>query len=313
MKKAGIFLISLVGVLVLVFTSSFVYHRIQLSKEKNLFVPNGQMVEVNGEQLHVYVEGNGKDTLVFLSGGGTSSPVLDFKTLYSQLSDRYQIAVVEKFGYGFSDITDSSRNIDVILSETREALAKAGVKAPYVLMPHSMSGIEALYWARLYPNEVKAIIGLDMAVPETYDHYKVNLPLIHLSAFAAHIGIPRWIPSLATNDAIKHGNLTEEEKELYRAVLYRRTLTKTMVNEVSLVESNAKRVQETKSADVPILLFSSNGDGTGMDQNEWINIQREFVDKANNRKLIKLDCSHSIHNLKYDRIAKKSAEFIDSL
>lgn len=32
---------------------------------------------------------------------GTCSPILDFKSLYSLLSDEYKIAVVEKFGYGF--------------------------------------------------------------------------------------------------------------------------------------------------------------------------------------------------------------------
>lgn len=53
--------------------------------------------------------------------------------------------VVEKFGYGFSDIVDKSRDIDSILEDTRAALAGVGLTAPYVLCPHSMSGLEALY------------------------------------------------------------------------------------------------------------------------------------------------------------------------
>ena len=72
---------------------------------------------------------------------------LDFKSLYSLLSDEYQIVVVEKFGYGFSDVVKEDRDIKTILSETRMALTKAGIEGPYVLCPHSMSGIEALYWA----------------------------------------------------------------------------------------------------------------------------------------------------------------------
>lgn len=35
-------------------------------------------------------------------------------------------------------------------------------------MPHSMSGIEALRWAQLYPDNVLAIIGNDMCTPLTY-------------------------------------------------------------------------------------------------------------------------------------------------
>ena len=137
-----------------------VNHQIQLKKETELLSPLGQMVEVDGHNMSVYIEGTGDKTIVFMSGGGTCSPILDFKSLYSLLSDQYQIAVVEKFGYGFSDIVDKSRDIDSILEDTRAALKKAGLAAPYVLCPHSMSGLEALYWAQKYPDEVSAIMGL---------------------------------------------------------------------------------------------------------------------------------------------------------
>lgn len=55
-----------------------------------------------------------------------------FKSLHSMLSDEYKIAVVEKFGYGFSNATDKSKDIDTILENTREALNKLGIEAPYV-------------------------------------------------------------------------------------------------------------------------------------------------------------------------------------
>lgn len=132
-----------------------------------------------------------------MSDGGTSSPVLDFKSLYSFLSDKYKIVVLEKAGYEFNDVVDINRDIDTVLSESREALSKAGINGPYILCPHSMSGIEALYWVQKYPDEVVAIIGLDMAIPESYEEYNINMPMIKLSAFAANLGVIRWIPSLA--------------------------------------------------------------------------------------------------------------------
>lgn len=115
--------------------------------------------------------------------------VLDFQSLYSLLSDNYQIAFVEKFGYGFSDIVDKGRDIDSILEDTRAALTAAGLAAPYVLCPHSMSGLEALYWAQKYPNEVSAIIGLDMAVPEYYDNMNINIPFMRFASWTANIGM----------------------------------------------------------------------------------------------------------------------------
>lgn len=161
MKVIIILLIAFIIVLVAI----YINHRIQLNKEEALRTPLGKLVEVDGHQMSVYVEGNGDKTIVFLSGGGTCSPILDFKSLYATLSDDYRIVVVEKFGYGFSDVVDKERGIASILEDTRTALAKADIQGTYVLCPHSMSGIEALYWAQQYPEEVEAIVGLDMAVP----------------------------------------------------------------------------------------------------------------------------------------------------
>src|SRR5699024_1272601 len=107
--------------------------------------------------------------------------------------------------YGFSEITNTDRDIDTILSETREALLKAGVEGPYILFPHSMSGIEALYWSQVYPHEVTAIIGLDMAVPAAYENLDIKMSFVRLGAFAANTGLTRWIPNLSESDAIKYG------------------------------------------------------------------------------------------------------------
>ena len=91
------------------------------------------MIDVEGHAMHVYAEGDGEQTIVFLSGGGTSTPVLDFKPLWTKLSTTYTIAVVEKAGYGWSEVATVSREIDVILKESRTALELADVQPPYVL------------------------------------------------------------------------------------------------------------------------------------------------------------------------------------
>jgi len=311
-KRIVQMLIIIMALFLLTITTSYINHQIQLSKEENRFTPIGKLVDVNDHKMHVYIEGKGEETLVFMSGGGTSAPVLDFKSLYSLLSDKYRIAVVEKAGYGFSDITDANRDIETILQETREALLKSGVEGPYVLFPHSMSGIEALYWAQIYPDEVKAIVGLDMAVPAAYEDYAINMPMVHLSAFAAKMGVTRWIPGLSESDAMKYGNLTEQEKELYKVIFYRRTVTKNMINEVKNIKANAKKVETLEIPNVPILLFSSNGQGTGWDKDTWLDFQKDFISKNKDGEFIKLDCAHYIHDFEFKRIADESEKFIES-
>lgn len=305
--------IVIVSIILLVILISFINHKIQLSKEEDQFIPPGQLIDINGHKLHVYTEGQGEETLIFMAGGGTSSPVLDFKSLYSLLSDKYKIVVVEKLGYGFSDVTNSDREIDIILDETREALKKSGVEGPYILYPHSMSGIEALRWTQIYPKEIKAIVGLDMAVPAAYENFDINMPLIKLGGFAVNAGLVRWIPNQSRDDAIKYGSLTEEEKKLYEIISYQRTSTQNMINEVSEIKANAQKVEETKIPDVPMLLFSSNGEGTGFNKEEWDGFQNEFIKRFENVEVIKLDQSHFLHNIEYEEIEEVSEEFIKRL
>ena len=198
-----------------------------------------------------------------------------------------------------------------MLSETRRALDKAGIKGPYVLCPHSMSGLEALYWAQKYPEEVEAIVGLDMAVPDYYDEMNINIPIMKLGQYGAALGITRWIPSLAESDAIKSGTLSEKEKEIYRAVFYQKTATVTMIDEVKAVKQNANIVKENGIPQVPMLLFISDGSGgTSFTKEKWRSIPENYISGCDNARYIELDCPHYVHDYKYDEISKEIREFI---
>ena len=310
-----------IGIIILLFLVlmiiSFVNHKIKLKKEDNLFKTNGKLVEVNNHNINVYISGNSDShtTLVFMSGAGTCSPTLDFKTLYSLFENNYQIAVVEKAGYGFSEISDIDRDIDTILFETREALNKAGIKdKKYILFPHSMSGIEALYWANKYPDEIKGIVGLDPSVPKAYENMRINNTLLNLVKFGADIGITRFIPSIVnSSSAIKDGNLTDEEKELYRVIFYRRTETSSMLNETKMIKENAKKLESIDNTNVPMLFFVSNGEGTGYAKEEWKKFIIDYINNKQNGEYKILECSHYVHNIEYQKIYNESIKFIEKL
>ena len=313
MKKKGrkVVLITL-GFIIIFLLAVYINHRIQLNKESKLLTPLGQIIDVDGHNMSIYTEGTGSMTIVFISGGGTCSPILDFKSLYSLLSDEYKVVVVEKFGYGFSDVVNKERDISSILEDTRTALKSAGIEAPYILCPHSMSGIEALYWAQQYPEEVSAIVGLDMAVPKAYEDYNINIPMLKLSQFAANVGITRILPGVAESDAIKYGTLSDEEKEVYRAIFYSRTATTTMMNEVSSIKENAKIVEVGGIPQVPMLLFVSNGMGTGWDKETWRSYQLKYVESVENGIVIEMDCPHYVHDYQYEKMSEEIINFISN-
>lgn len=311
-RKKGMKIISIVFAAVFILLLIiYINHQIHLREESELRLPLGQVVEVDGHNMSIYVEGTGDITLVFMSGGGTCSPILDFKSLYSLLSDNFQVAVVEKFGYGFSDVVDKDRSIDSILEDTRTALAAAGLNAPYVLCPHSMSGLEALYWAQKYPEEVSAIIGLDMAVPEYYDSMNINIPIMRIASWAANLGVTRFIPGISDSDAIKNGTLSDDEKEIYRAIFYSRTATVTMINETERVKENAEKVSSMGAPQLPVLLFISDGSGgTGFDKETWRKIPKEYIAQIDKGEYIELNCPHYVHDYEYKTISENIIAFL---
>ena len=191
----GTALIIVLFAAVIIVCALMINHHNKLRKEAEEYPPPGKMVDVNDKKLHVYTEGNGDSTLVFMAGHGTNCPALDFKPLWIRLTDEYRIAVIEKAGYGWSETSNSPKDLDTILEETRKAIELSGEKAPYVLFPHSMSGLEAVYWAQKYPDEVKAIIGLDPCTPETIDllpePQKLQLQFMY---FISRIGLSRLMP-----------------------------------------------------------------------------------------------------------------------
>jgi pimeloyl-ACP methyl ester carboxylesterase len=267
------------------------------------------LVEVDGYKIHVYAEGDkgNKPTLVFMSGSGTVAPVYDFKSLYSLLSDEYRIVVVEKAGYGYSDIYEIERDIDTMLEEVRQGLSLAGEKGPYVLFPHSMSGLEAIYWAQKYPEELKAIIGLDMSVPESYDYFNFSSinQMIYVGRASVLLGLHR-IPGVYSLD---NTSLNATEIEQQKLLMYRNAVNINHISEGKAVYNNAAVVKSGGDLSLPILMFVSDGMEIG---EFWIPSQKRFAAK-NDAQLIQLDCGHYVHNFMPKYIAEKAMEYLSKL
>ena len=174
--------------------ATFIFHRISLEKEEASLKPMGQQVLVNGHQINVYVEGDGSETIVVLSGAGIASPILDFKEVSESLSKQYKVVIVERAGYGYSDDSNHSRDVMEVLSETRQALSQANITGPFIILSHSMASLESLAWQEKYPDEVKALIGLDWALPSSYENLKDNQALLTLAYWSSKIGLLRYFP-----------------------------------------------------------------------------------------------------------------------
>ena len=310
----GLILLLIFGTVIILLVASTINHYYQLRKEAEAYPPPGKMVEVNNHQIHVYGEGNGDITLVFLPGHGTCCPTIDFKPLWMRLVDEYRIAVVERAGYGWSETSPLPRDLDTMLEETRQALERAGERGPYVLVPHSMSGLEAICWAQTYPHEVKAIMGLDPTVPDFVEQ-SLELPQktsLYFMYVASRVGLSRFMPRSGVEETfplIKSKELSSQSKEQFVAIFYRSAYTKNMLREIAYLKDNAKKVKTNKvPINTPMYFFIS--DGKEVPGADWRVMLSHYVMQAEIGRYRYLDCGHYVHHEESVTISNEIKAFI---
>ena len=263
-------------------------------------------IEIDGHKLHLFRTGDEtKPKLVFMSGSGTVSPVYDFKILYEKLVSDFRIIVIEKFGYGCSDLYEGPCDVDSVVAYQRRALENAGEKGPYILLPHSMSGLEAIRWKQKYPDEISAIIGLDMAVPATYlawsrEQLEQRVRFMKRMRTLNRYGMLFWYP-------LNKRGLSKDEIKHQRLLRRRNAMNPCYENEAKAVLENAELVDAAGAIACPILMFISDGKQVS---SGWIEHGRAFAELMN-AGTIYLNCGHYIHYYESDRISQEITSFVN--
>lgn len=273
---------------------------------KNILKCTGKLVTIDGHKMHIYIQGKkNAPAIVFMSGHCTVAPVYDFKILYEKLLDSFKVIVIEKYGYGYSDIWESACDIDTLVSIQRQALALAQETGPYFLAAHSMSGLEAIRWKQKFPEEVSGIIGIDMATPLSFsvwtnEDIKKTIRLMR---------VLRGLKLGSVLTSLNNCSLTEDEVKQHKLLKKRNVFNICCINEAREVLENVRITGEAGNIQCPTLLFSSNGEDQ---EREWVENQQKFA-AIMGAKLIQYDCGHYIHHFKSDEMSKEIIEFINSL
>ena len=309
MKKLKKCCLGLLSFILLFLGATFIFHRISLEKEQASLTPVGQQVLVNGHQMNVYVEGDGPETIVFLSGAGIASPILDFKNVSDSLSKKFKVVIVERAGYGYSDDSNQSRDVMEVLSETRQALSQANVTGPFIILSHSMASLESLAWQEQYPDEVKALVGLDWALPSSYEDLKDNQALLIIAYWSSKIGLLRYFPE---SFYIKNSTLTESERQQYKLLAYKQLISQAMLHESRLAKENAKKVPSSINPKIPALLLVSNGEGTTFSQSEWQHYAMRFASDKSNVKVVYIDAPHDFYHYQSNDVVSQIEEFLEN-
>jgi pimeloyl-ACP methyl ester carboxylesterase len=305
-------LLWIIGIIVGLVIVSAVTHNILKSIEKNKY-KIGQTINVDGKNMQAYVAGSGEKTIVLLSGLGTASPITHFMPLAERLSGDYKVVILEYFGYGFSDTTKEERSNENIVNEMRSALKELKISGPYILMPHSISGVYAMHYAINYPNEVEAIIGIDVSIPnQTKINKDANMSpyLTLLNTFGIVRDITYLLPS-ADDGMNKNNYYSAEQVKMKKMATAWNSVNVSVINEFNMVNTNTKVLFDVEYPNnLPVLSFLSK-DAVDSEK-EWLPLHEEVISNSDIQKIEVLSGEHYLHWKNADKIAKMSKEFIST-
>ncbi len=120
-----------------------------------------KLVSIGTHRLHIRCTGKGSPTVVIDTGVGDTME--RWQAFQTQASEITRVCTYDRAGYGSSEPGPLPRTSQRAADELQQLLKKAHVEGPYVLVGHSLGGLNMQVFADRYPDLVAGLILLDPA------------------------------------------------------------------------------------------------------------------------------------------------------
>jgi pimeloyl-ACP methyl ester carboxylesterase len=159
-----------------------VYERVGMRRDREMLPQTGRSVDIGGRSLNIYCSGSGAPTVIFDPGNG--DPGFAWAPIQSEVSRITRACWYDRAGYGWSDPGAFPRTSAAMAHDLHELLHRAAVPGPYVLVGHSLGGLNARVYTGRYPDEVAGAVLVDAA----HEDEPRRAPRFMLAPYAP----PRW-------------------------------------------------------------------------------------------------------------------------
>ena len=119
----------------------------------------GQLVDIGGRHINLSCVGSGAPTVVLMAGIASWSPIW-YKT-QPAIARSTRVCAFDRASYGFSDPAPRPQIISNVVDDLHAALEAGSIPKPYVLVGHSLGGVEARLYAQRWPREVAGMVLVD--------------------------------------------------------------------------------------------------------------------------------------------------------
>ena len=112
-----------------------------------------------GRRLNLFCTGHGKPVVILDSGLG--GPTTAWASVQPAMSGFTEVCSYDRAGQGFSDPGPLPRDTDALVDDLHALLHAAALPPPYVLVGHSLAGLDAVLFADRYRPELAGMVLVD--------------------------------------------------------------------------------------------------------------------------------------------------------
>jgi pimeloyl-ACP methyl ester carboxylesterase len=145
----------------------------------------GTLVDVGGLRLNLRCEGAGTPVVAFDSGLGADGSV--WARVQTDVAKVTRACAYDRAGLGRSDPARPPRAQPEMARELRALLDKAGERAPYVLVGHSLGAANVRWILQEHPSEVAGMVLVDGTTAESFGHHLSLVPEREAAGFWANV------------------------------------------------------------------------------------------------------------------------------
>ena len=293
--------------------AGIVYQAIATAKDLYKYPPPGKLVDVGGYQLHINCIGEGSPTVVMDYGLGGLSLV--WSLVQPEVAKFTRVCTYDRAGYAWSASSPKTRTSQQMVKELHTLLNHAQIEGPYVLVGHSLGGLNVRLFASQYPEEVVGMVLVDAVPANVYSRlaseWKNQMAgtqgMFYTLSMISRLGLLRLLVQIRGTEAAPDfvvKKLPSEVQPIMLAKFLPKTFN-TAIAENQLMESSAQQVsnQELRK-ELPLVvlshgvnMFSELSDEQAERAEQiWQELQAEMATLSSNGTLtIAKKSGHNIH------------------
>jgi pimeloyl-ACP methyl ester carboxylesterase len=233
--------------------------------DRRNFPPPGQLIDVGGYRLHLMVAGQDHTGPTVVLDAGLGIPAVYLSRLQAEIAPFARVVTYDRPGNGWSDDAPAGQPRDALNTAhaLHSALINANIPGPYVVVGHSMGGLNVLAFAHEYASETAGVVLVDSSHPEQFQRYgperagdkDLTLWMARGLGLVSRFGVVRLINGVDMFEA--HDLTPRAQAELQMLFASPRLWDGVLAEMDAWQTSSSAQVMQARLGDIPLLVLTA--------------------------------------------------------